>query len=140
MRHMKDSLSRYGIVQNKTFTITPWYGPKEVMRHYWRGVFDGDGSIFPVKRKDYPNRITWGVNLRGTKAMITAFAEFLEQNGGSNRKRSIRLVSKKKRTWGVDIVHKADVQSALKLLYEGTTLSLDRKRKLAFKILRDAQD
>src|SRR5690606_11965662 len=40
-----DDLTRIGITRNKSLTIKPINLPTEIYRHYWRGIFDGDGSI-----------------------------------------------------------------------------------------------
>jgi hypothetical protein len=43
--HVYYSLSRLGIKSNKSFTCQPWLCSVDLVRHYWRGVVDGDGCI-----------------------------------------------------------------------------------------------
>ncbi len=42
---MAADLARYGVLPNKTFSTKPARIAPELARHYWRGVFDGDGWI-----------------------------------------------------------------------------------------------
>jgi len=42
--HMTKVLAQYGVVPNKTFSLTA-KGGVENFRSYWRGVFDGDGTL-----------------------------------------------------------------------------------------------
>lgn len=44
-RHMSDSLAKYGVVQNKSLTLTfPSFLEESLYSHFLRGYFDGDGS------------------------------------------------------------------------------------------------
>ena len=40
-----NALASHGITPRKTDELQPWDGPGHLMRHYWRGVIDGDGTI-----------------------------------------------------------------------------------------------
>lgn len=51
-----EDLSKYNIVPNKTFTVDFPILPKDMIRHYIRGLIDGDGwttKFIPKKRKTY---------------------------------------------------------------------------------------
>ena len=52
-KHMCESLEKYGLTQNKTFTITfPNFLNEKLIPHFIRGYFDGDGTTSVFKRKD----------------------------------------------------------------------------------------
>lgn len=44
-RRLADALIGLGIGPRKSATQEPWNGPEDLMPHYWRGLFDGDGSL-----------------------------------------------------------------------------------------------
>ena len=53
-------LVQHGIVEKKTDILQPWNGPAHLMPHYWRGLFDGDGSITINERGVLRN--SWAAN------------------------------------------------------------------------------
>jgi hypothetical protein len=68
-KKMADDLAKLGIVPRKSLTAEPWDGPPELMRHYWRGVVDGDGCLSFVAGR-------WVVHLVGSRLMVAAFLAF----------------------------------------------------------------
>ena len=44
-KKLVSDLMEHGLSPSKSFTCLPWQGNEELMRHYWRGLFDGDGCI-----------------------------------------------------------------------------------------------
>lgn len=52
-KHMCESLEKWGLTQNKTFTITfPDFLREDLIPHFIRGYFDGDGCACIYKRSD----------------------------------------------------------------------------------------
>lgn len=52
-KHMCESVEKWGLTQNKTFTITfPNFLEDELIPHFIRGYFDGDGCACVYCRKD----------------------------------------------------------------------------------------
>ncbi len=47
-REMADDLRKYGVIQGKTISTNMVYNniPKSLLRHYVRGLIDGDGSLY----------------------------------------------------------------------------------------------
>jgi len=122
---IRDALIRNGVGPRKSLTLTPWEGPPELIRHYWRGVFDGDGSI-----GCYTARSKWVMTLVGSAAMIDGFASYVHANttyrpridgpgGAHGRALQARLD-------GVIVC-----QQMTHLLYDGASVFLDRKQALA---------
>jgi len=64
---MTSALARLGIHPRKSFTVRPCEIQSCLERHYWRGVFDGDGCISPEYRK---------LTLVGNKHILIGFRDF----------------------------------------------------------------
>jgi len=59
-------LTRHAVTPRKSLTLKPPdFLPERLRSHFWRGVFDGDGTIFKSGGK-------WHVRWSGTKAMMEA--------------------------------------------------------------------
>lgn len=76
-KQIKDRLSYYNIIPQKTFTFT---FPKQLKKEYWRdfirGYFDGDGSISSAGQSAI--RFSLG---SATKDVLEVIIEFFEENG-----------------------------------------------------------
>lgn len=113
-KHMAGSLAKYGVVPRKSYTSTPWSGPSELMRHYWRGMVDGDGWVL------LDNRSRLVVGLCGTERICAGFASFVagQQVAHKTHKAgSIRAVS----YTGEPAI------SVRNLLYKDAHIALERK-------------
>lgn len=121
-RKMVSSLCRYGLHQNKSLTVMPSVNmfDARLHRHYWRGVFDGDGCISCSHRD-----ATWQLTLVGSKYVVGGLREFVLANG---------IVSKAKVRLGsggrIHLITYGGKQLPLfvaSLMYDDTTVSLQRK-------------
>lgn len=68
---MIEGLRKWGVTERKSLTATPPHLPPALARHFWRGVFDGDGHL----------GIHSGVvelSLVGTWAMVNGFSKFVQ--------------------------------------------------------------
>jgi hypothetical protein len=122
---MVNDLILLGIGPRKSFIVTPSDVPIELSRHYWRGVFDGDGNIYIGTHRKF------AVRLLGTQAMINGFRSFLLHSGietdAQDRSRgNVVEIS----IGGVTLCKKI-----LGLLYNDATIFLHRKKKLADRLL-----
>lgn len=113
-RHMVGSLGLYNVVPRKSAVATPWNGPAHLMRHYWRGLVDGDGWVVGTKRGLI-------LGLCGTKAICEGFADFIEPVVGK------RVVARPYRGIYVVVVAHRMARSVASLLYEGALRALPRK-------------
>lgn len=68
-RHLSDALVLHGITPRKSLTLQAWGGPDDLMRHYWRGLIDADGTIMAVRNQ-------WQVSLVGSRSVVRGFAEW----------------------------------------------------------------
>ena len=120
---MFDDLANLGISSNKTFSVNAWQGPHRLMGHYWRGVWDGDGSLRKTLRKKHPE---WVFDLCGSLSMMNSFSLFL-----CDRLGFAPNVFPMSSIFRVRITGVMKVQSIIKLLFEDATIFLDRKKTLA---------
>lgn len=125
-----NDLKEYGIVPNKTKIIKPPHNLSDhLMRHYWRGVFDGDGSIvksIQQSQKSY----RWNVTLWGNRFMLSGFKRYLETNINSGA-----LVRPARNIFTICYGGKAVPRSVVIELYGDASVYLDRKMKLAKELM-----
>jgi hypothetical protein len=132
-----DDLQRCGVGPRKSLVQRPWNGPHRLMSHYWRGVFDGDGSLGLGKahaktwRHNY-----WSASLTGSRAMVLAFRSYVVTAGGTRG-----CLHRHGRAWKLTWGGIRPPCVVARLLYSGNpSAALGRKFKLAQRMLRDYQD
>lgn len=125
-RHLVESLILLGVTPRKSLTVQPWSGPAELMRHYWRGMVDGDGSLI----RHAGERDKWRLQLLGTEAVVEAFRLWAVPICGSNSR-----LRPKNNIWMWTVGGLAAPQSVARELYGDATVFLDRKHALALKLL-----
>lgn len=124
--HLVESLIRLGVTPRKSLTATPWDGPGNLMRHYWRGMVDGDGTII----RHPGEREKWHVRLLGSEACIEAFRLWGAAVCGSAADKY-----PKGRIWTWTAGGLASPQALVRALYDGSTVYLDRKYELALQLM-----
>lgn len=73
------SLKVLGITERKTFTVSmPQNIPKNLHKHFWRGVIDGDGCIYLKERNNKQNKPIFTVTLVGSKQLMEDYVNFLK--------------------------------------------------------------
>lgn len=122
-----ESLARLGVGPRKSTTVEPWNGPADLMPHYWRGLFDGDGSIGRDRGHAGQN---WQVTLCGSRACVDAFAAWGRDLCGSNSQVHFRS-----NIWYWPVRGVAMPQALIRELYRDATIYLDRKFSLAQQLL-----
>lgn len=116
-------LHSYGLSPNKSLLAYPNLDliPVELHRHFWRGVFDGDGSIFQRKSRyikdSYIN--SWQVYLCGSYAMTLMFYHFLD--------RLPAYFYHKDSIWYLSYSNRNNISIILDSLYKNANIYLDRK-------------
>lgn len=133
-KHFYETCKNKGLVPNKTEIIAfPSEINKELIRHFIRGYFDGDGCITKNSKsdKDYKLKIC------GTDRFLRSVHDiFLSENLLSNKK-EVKL----RRRWNNDTNNyyteyggRIQVNNILNYLYKDCTIYLDRKHELFNKI------
>lgn len=73
--HMVAALVKHNVVQNKTWTVrVSSRVPPDLMRHYWRGHFDGDGCVCYSPFRGNPN---WMVEVVGNQGLMNDLHSWL---------------------------------------------------------------
>ena len=122
-----NDLAKYGVFPNKSLTASPPNNlPKNMYKHFWRGVIDGDGCISQYGTNGYKY---YYVGLTGTEFICTGFKNFLISNGISSPSK----VAKRKNTNCFSVRYGGNVISKkiLELLYAECSIYLNRKYELA---------
>lgn len=72
-------IEKLGVVERKTLTLTFPDIREDLIPHFIRGYFDGDGSVFLYKdsRKEYSYNEYLGINICGTKEFLVALTKHL---------------------------------------------------------------
>lgn len=125
--HLVESLIRLGVTPRKSLTVEPWVGSGGLMRHYWRGMLDGDGTIVRHPERRYEK---WHLRLLGTKACMDAFGVWASVVCGSTAK-----VQPKGNIWTWTAGGLASPQLLARALYGDATVYLDRKHALALQLM-----
>lgn len=79
---MFDDLARFNIVPRKslTYQFPEWIIGHELVNHFMRGYFDGDGSLYISKARGGKKTDQLFFALRGTKNCLTAYKNILEKH------------------------------------------------------------
>lgn len=117
-------LADLGVLPRKSLMIAPPSITEALQSHYWRGVFDGDGSIFISRSK-------WAASLTGSPAMVAAFAAFA---GPITQSTAVVCMSHtgSTRTYTVS---GTKASALIRALYVGAEDYLDRKYLKAMELL-----
>ncbi len=125
-RRLVGSLMRIGVTPRKSLTVQPWTGPDDLMRHYWRGMFDGDGTI----ARHPGDRPKWHLRMLGSEAVVEAFRVWASATCGSAADKY-----PKGNIWSWTVGGLAAPQALVRELYDGSTVYLDRKYELALQLM-----
>ena len=116
-----ESLIKHGCVNNKSLILKfPETVPNNLMKHFIRGYFDGDGCISVNTEKSQPNiRITF----TGTKNMLDGIQGFLYKECGLSKTSYEKAGKAYEFGWGGI----NNMRTFYNYLYTNATIYLDRK-------------
>lgn len=120
-RHLSNTLKQHGCHQTKSFNITfPEFLSKDLIHHFVRGYFDGDGCIYVNTSCDQ-----LGIEIVSTREMVDELHNILktiEVNSYINtRKRYTN------NTWRIESGGSKQILRFCEWLYKDATIFLDRK-------------
>lgn len=118
------NLENKGIHQAKSNNEIPYYKiDPSLVRHYIRGIFDGDGYIF---------KSGWNIGFSISEEVLLFIKDVFDRNlpeGYSNGKKGVQY-DEKSNVYRLRIFGKFNVLSVLDYLYKDSTVYLDRKFNL----------
>lgn len=113
-------LSEFGIVPNKTGKeIIPDIS-KEMMPHFIRGFFDGDGSVYKT------NNVTH-VSFTGNKKFLTELMEYLYENNIIDNNQYAISKYNNKDAYDFKFAKKESINKFFNYIYKNSTIYLKRK-------------
>lgn len=121
-KSLVESLAKYSIIPNKTYIVKPPNLSQDLILHYWRGVFDGDGCISKTLYNSY---YTWVAHYCGNKYMVESFRDWIASHGIKPKK-----ISKHLNSFQINYRAKKDFLKITTILYQGANVYLDRKYSL----------
>lgn len=85
-KHLCETLASYGLTQAKTYTLKIPNIRKDLMQHFIRGFFDGDGCFSVIHRNDRgPNSKTYQVNITGMSDPLLTIQDYIVKETGVKR-------------------------------------------------------
>lgn len=115
-----DDLKRLGVVENKTNELVFLDNTKlsnNLIRHFVRGYFDGDGTIYCSKDKKY-NHLYYQISFTGTKEMILGIRKFFNKD---------IVIKARHNAFYMNIGGNLQVKNLLDILYKDSSVYLERK-------------
>ncbi len=125
---MCESLKRLGVTERKSLTIKPCDSvPENLIRHYLRGMVDGDGHIAAGRGKN--GKMNYRLSLCGTIDIVVFFRDFAY--GLMDFKPDARKRNK------IYEVTYCSTKAAIiaSELYKNSSIWLDRKREIADRLI-----
>lgn len=115
---LAQSLSEYGVIANKAaYTKLPKLN-KNLMRHFLRGLYDGDGSIAKYRL----------VLTAGNTVILNQVRDHLV-NALDLNPEAIKIYKTGERAWALSVNRKLERQSVMKYLYYDASVSMQRKAR-----------
>ena len=131
-------IKAHNIPVDKTHELTfPTGIPSNLIRHFIRGYFDGDGSVFLkenkrfLKTKEYPEGYLWenlsiGVSMVGTSSFLESVAQYLRPLTG--QRGNVR--EDKKKHCSSFLFSRNSCLNIYHYFYDDATIWLERKKKV----------
>lgn len=120
-KKMKENLEKFGIIPNKTFSVTIPKLDESLMPSLLRGCIDGDGGISKTFRRE---KYEYELSFTGNKNCVETFNHFLSELMGYREKNVVKNGS----VWRVRWSSKHEIVEILKVLYaDSDNYRLERK-------------
>lgn len=123
-RPMVNDLMSHGLTPKKSLTIDAWHGPEELMRHYWHGVWVGDGHI--TQSGKY-----WNVGLCGNESVVNAFADFARKHTSTKASVCCDTKGRTNPLWRFSVGGLKAPKELMQLMLKDAPVVLERKYQKA---------
>ena len=116
-------LRQFGVVENKSLILNPILNfPGRFYKDVFRGMVDGDGSIYKFGKPRRDGTYRWVVNLVGSKQAVNKFRDFVRANIKTNAN-----ILPHVNIYSIKFSGLALPQKVARLLYKDAVIYLDRK-------------
>lgn len=122
-KEVEEILSKYGIVKHKTRILKFPNIPEDMLPHFIRGLFDGDGCIFSDK---FERRYTVSF-VSASYEFIQRYKSVVESIIGGDRK---IVVNKQKDVYQYSFSSITDVKKFGEWIYQGDSFGIGRKKEI----------
>lgn len=128
-KKMIDDLKNHNIFSNKTKNEIPIVLENNLMRHYIRGFYDGDGWISSYNRRpqDRCKNLKWELGIGSGYDIVQFIADHFYENLDVTYKEAKAFSS----VYRVRYSNQSDINKILDYLYKDATIYLDRKYQKA---------
>lgn len=119
-------LIKHGVVPRKSYEeLLPPQMPSELLRHFFRGYFDGDGSLH--KTKNGKLKRTWAFTLLGSSSLLKSFIDWMWSQKLLVRTPTLHPTRPSCKTLEIKLRRETEVRAVTKALYKDAKVYLDRK-------------
>lgn len=124
---MAAGLIRHGLIPNKTMGYKTPGVPTDLKRHYYRGFFDGDGTIF-AHRPLPSGWVGWTVGWTGPESVLTELKTWIFSETGIEGP-GVNACSNTDVVRTLNYQGRPQPRAIASLLYSGASVFLDRKHQ-----------
>ena len=134
-KHMCEQLEKFGMIQNKTFTIDfPTFLSDELISHFIRGYFDGDGCACLFKDNTRKSGMSFQISIMSSIQLCEHMQEYLSNKQNIHFKVNHLFGTKEEN--GILRSHsKEDIKKFINYIYKDANLYMERKYNKCLKIL-----
>lgn len=131
---MFNDLNNLGCIPRKSLVLAfpheSVFKDKNLIRHFIRGYFDGDGGISCYNRTNFSKRTnSYKVYTRANVQFIGTFEFLSKLNEFINFKNPYREKRRQSNTWYIQLANKSGIQMFYDYLYKNATIFLTRKNQ-----------
>jgi DNA-binding transcriptional regulator WhiA len=122
-----NDLFKLGVTERKSFTLEPCCQiSNDLLKHYWRGYFDGNGTI----RYEKSNK-SWHLSLVGSEKIAIGFHNFISMFVANKAQ-----VRKSRNIYSIGYGGNHEVKDIWDILYNNSEIYLERKKILFDEMLK----
>lgn len=133
-KEMCNDILKLGMFENKTFKLEfPNFIKNDLIRHFIRGYFDGDGCICLSRHKDTYYRV--GFSIIGTESLLSGIVDYFYNNLNIKKpKINVKHKNRQNNIYYFCISSRENVLKIYELLYNDSNYYLTRKKDIFLRI------
>ena len=123
--NLSKDIEKYGVDYQKSYSLSTIINiPNDLMHHFIRGVFDGDGCLFYQNGKKETHNISPGITIVGTENFLNFISKYIP-----DIPKSLRFDKRTKSTYTLYLKSIKRYKRFTDYIYKDATIYLDRKFK-----------